>query len=193
MMAAMGLAGVGGLALKALGVSLAALMLAGIVALKKVSFRVWSTDEICDKSGDSQHRKLFSSHKISQLNTLETGSRFLCKKNPSIVTISIKNCVELRTFILQQLTEGGGDGGHSVHYVRETKSHLYIYVIAPFSFSLKRCFYFLINWNDQKPLKLKLGNCYGIPINSKKKFLFCSTFTNQLFCVFCVLRKKFRM
>jgi hypothetical protein len=50
MMAAMGLGGVGALALKALGVSMMALMLAGIVALKK-------------------------------------------------------------------LTEGGGDGGHSVHYV----------------------------------------------------------------------------
>jgi hypothetical protein len=37
MMAAMGLAGVGGLAMKALGVSMAALMLAGIVALKKVN------------------------------------------------------------------------------------------------------------------------------------------------------------
>ena len=37
MLAAMGLAGVGGLALKALGVSMAALMLAGIVALKKVN------------------------------------------------------------------------------------------------------------------------------------------------------------
>lgn len=50
MMAAMGLAGVGALAMKALGVSMAALMLAGIVGLKK-------------------------------------------------------------------LTEGGGDGGHQVHYV----------------------------------------------------------------------------
>lgn len=37
MMAAMGLAGVGGLALKALGVSMMALMLAGAAALKKVS------------------------------------------------------------------------------------------------------------------------------------------------------------
>lgn len=51
MLAALGLGGVGALALKALGVSLLALMLAGIVALKK-------------------------------------------------------------------LTEGGGDGGHQVHYVR---------------------------------------------------------------------------
>lgn len=40
MMAALGLGGVGALALKALGVSMMALMLAGAAALKKVSFRL---------------------------------------------------------------------------------------------------------------------------------------------------------
>ena len=120
-MAAMGLAGVGGLALKALGVSMAALMLAGIVALKKVNLDIDIIKDTTFVTYRETHNFVLQ-HLVTTLGRFR--KHFVQKNHPRLLQmleclLALRPmCSHPHTQLLQQLTEGGGDGGHSVHYVR---------------------------------------------------------------------------